>query len=258
MAKTGVKEPIKPKSLKEQKKELEAKMFGEKNNSKKKEIQGMIKKIDLAIKLESETRLRQEEEKKASKEVKQLIPVGVDPKTVPCINFLNGACDKGDNCQFSHTAKKDAGKAQETTEIKPRGICRFLLDSINNGEYSPSWVCPFPMCNDIHKLLELGKNTEVEVSLEEYIELQRQSIDEESGTPVTEETFKIWKANKTKEEELHAKRIAALSANIKGVDLFKLRPEIFEDDAEVIEDIDYTTRNYEDSDEKGEVIDAQS
>lgn len=247
MAKQGIKEPVKPKSLKDQKKELESRLFGEKNNAKKKEIQGLIKKIDLAMRLENESRLQKEKEKKEASIVKQLIPVGVDPKTVACINFLNGNCKLGDQCQFGHNIKKAEKPVNEVEEeTRPKAVCRFLIDAINGGEYTKNWVCPFPKCKDVHKLTELGENSEVEVSLEEYIELQRQNIDETTGTPVTEETFKAWRAKKDKEECLHVKRVAALSTNVKGIDLFKMRPEIFEDDADVVDDVDYKNRNYED------------
>ncbi|KAI4291646.1 hypothetical protein PAPHI01_0920 [Pancytospora philotis] len=253
MAKQGVKEQPKPKSLKDQKKELESKLFGEKNNAKKKEIQGMIKKIDMAMKAETDARLALEKSKKQQL-VKQLIPVGVDPKTVQCVNFLNGNCDKGDDCQFGHDIKKAARSdaAAEPEAKRPKAVCRFLIDAINNGEHTANWVCPFPNCTDIHKLIELGENTDVEVSLEEYIELQRQTLDETNLIPVTEESFRTWRAQKDKEEELHLKRVSALNANVRGVDLFKLRPELFVDeDAEAAgaDDVDYKKRNYEDFDE---------
>ncbi len=244
------KEAPKQKSLKEQKKELENKLFGEKNNSKKKEIQGMIKKIEIAMKLENEMRLKREEEKKESMRIKQVIPMGVDPKSVQCANFANGLCDKGDACRFSHSLKKIEKKDDlPVDDKKPKKICRFLLDAINANEFNKNWVCPFPRCKDIHKLVEIGNENEIDLSLEEYIELQRQNLDDNVGKLVTEESFMAWKAKKDREEELHLKKVAALSTRAKGVDLFTACPEIFKDDDEVAEDIDYTARNYEDSEE---------
>lgn len=42
------------------------------------------------------------------------VPFGVDPKTVLCVNFKNGRCDRGNRCKFAHdleigrkVAKKD-------------------------------------------------------------------------------------------------------------------------------------------------------
>lgn len=237
---------LKPKSLKDQRKELEARLFGEKNSSKKKEIQGLIKKLEIAMKLETEAKKKQEAIRKSSI-VRQVIPVGVDPKTVMCINFQNGNCEKGTNCQFAHELKKTEVKKVENplAEKRQRMVCRFLIDALNSGEYTKNWVCPLPNCFDIHKLLEIGGDSTVEVSLEEYIELQRQTIDDTKTTPITEEVFKAWKAKKDKEEELHAQRVAVMSGNSKGIDLFKLRPEIFEDDAEADDEMNYGERDYD-------------
>lgn len=210
----------------------------------------MIKKIDLLMKQETEAKKKLEEAKQAAKHVKQLIPVGVDPKTVQCVNFANGTCDKGGSCQFGHFTKKEVRKEEPEAEERPRGVCRFLLDAVNAGEYGPGWACPFPACRGIHKLVEIDGDGSVDISLEEYIELQRQTIDEAKGTPVTQETFSAWKARKQREDELHAKRVAALRTGARGVDLFLTRPEMFEDDAEVAEDVDYTARNYECSDDE--------
>lgn len=252
MVKTAAKkEAPKPKSLKDQKKEIEDRLFGEKNTSKKKELQGMLKKIEISMELERKERIAAENAKK-SQVVNQLIPPGVDPKTVMCINFLNNNCNKGDNCQFAHELKKEAPKVEteENSNNKITMVCRFLIDAINNGEYSASWKCPLSKCKDIHKLLELNDDPKVEVSLEEYFELQRQTLDESKLTPVTEQSFKEWKAKKDKEEEMHAKRVAALSNGARGIDLFKDHREMFEDDEEAQEDVDYGERNYEDSEEK--------
>lgn len=233
----------KPKSHREMIKELEDKMFGEKNKAKKKEIQGMIKKLELESELEKKKKLQAETEKKNTV-VKQLIPVGVDPKTVQCINFLNGNCDKGDACQFGHSLKKEEKKDTETkASNKQKVICRFLIDAMNKGEFTNDWKCPIPKCEDIHKLTELSDNQEVEVSLEEYIELQRLTLNDANLTPVTEKSFNEWKRKKDAEEELHAKRVAALSC--KGADLFLKNPEMFEDDDEVGDEINYGERNYE-------------
>lgn len=242
------KQAAKQKSPKDMIKELEERMFGEKNKAKKKEIQGMIKKLELELELE---RKKKQEIEGARKNmvVRQLIPVGVDPKTVQCINFLNNNCDKGANCQFGHFTKKeekkDAGITQEAH--RPKAICKFLIDAMNNGEYSKAWKCPLPKCGDIHRLVELSENSEVEITLEEYIELQRQTLDEASLTPVNEKTFGEWKARKQKEEELHARRVVALS---KGADLFKDNPEMFEDDDEAGDEINYAERNYDESEEE--------
>lgn len=246
------KQAVKKKTPKDMIKELEEKLFGEKNKAKKKEIQGMIKKLELELELDRKKKAEIENAKKNTV-VKQIIPVGVDPKTVQCINFLNNACDKGNNCQFGHFIKKEEKKDNIPTILnKQKVVCRFLIDAINAGEFSKNWCCPLPKCTDIHKLTELSDNSEVEVTLEEYIELQRQTLSEENLTPVNEKTFNEWKEKKLKEEELHAKRVAALSNSVKGSDLFKDNPDAFEDDDEAGEEINYAERNYQTDDEEEE------
>lgn len=183
--------------------------------------------------------------------VKQLIPVGVDPKTVQCINYLNGNCEKGDMCQFGHEIKKEEKKEAPQIKDSQKVICRFMLDAMNSGEYSKSWSCPLPNCKDIHKLTELSKNSDVEITLEEYIEMQRQMLDETNLTPVNEKTFAEWKAKKQKEEELHAMKVAVLSTP-KGAELFKNNPEMFVDEEEGDDDINYAERNYEESESENE------
>lgn len=246
---TTAKQPVKQKTPKEMIKMLEGQLFGEKNKSRKKEIQALIKKFEVEIELERKKKIEIEKEKKNTI-VRQLIPVGVDPKTVQCINFLNGNCDKGDRCPFGHLLKKEQKEGTAVPAVpKQKAICKFLIDAINSGEYSSAWVCPLPKCQNIHKLIELSENKEVEVSLEEYIELQRQTLDSSTLRPVTEVAFSEWKAKKDKEEELHAKRVAVLSGNSEWADLLNKNPEMFEDDEEAVEEIDYAERNYEDSDD---------
>ncbi|ORD94789.1 ZC3HF [Enterospora canceri] len=243
-----VKKEKKPKTPKDIKKELEAKLFGEKDKKKKKEIQGQIKKIDMEIEAENKKRKDVEIAKKVT--IRQLIPVGVDPKTVFCLNFKNKNCNLGEKCQFSHIAPKKEDQLDDKQDTGPKLVCKFLIDALNNREFSSEWVCPLPKCKDLHKMTEMSENTEIELSLEEFLELQRQTIDAAKSTPVTEETFKIWKEKKRKEEELHAKRLAALSTAPKGVDLFKFQPDIFEDDEADGDDIDYHAREEVESDQE--------
>ena len=241
MGKTQVK---KPKSNKEIKKELEARLFGEKDKKKKKEIQGMIKRIDMDIEKERKEKEKLDQSKKPV--IRQLIPVGVDPKTVFCLNFKNKNCSLGDKCQFSHEPPKKVEKAMEENEQASKLVCKFLIDALNNREFSPNWTCPVPNCKDIHKLTEM--DGELEMNLEEFLEFQRQALKTEGLTPVTEETFKVWKQKKLKEEELHAKRKAALlEKGAMSLEMLKNRPDLFED-AEEGDEIDYHAR--EETDEE--------
>lgn len=132
-------------------------------------------------------------EKKAAEEAKkesaelfkpiqvQKVPFGVDPKTVVCIFYKQGNCEKGRKCKFSHdldaerkSAKKDlytdsrdqkeeeeAGKKKDTMDDwdeeklrkvifskhgNPRTttekVCKYFIDAVENQKYGWFWTCP--------------------------------------------------------------------------------------------------------------------
>lgn len=132
-----------------------------------------------------------EREKKAAEEAKreaaemiakpaqvQKVPFGVDPKTVLCIFFKKGNCEKGKKCKFSHdlemerkTEKKslytdqraleEENKKAETSadwdEEKLRSVvlskkgnqrtttdkvCKYFISAIEDGKYGWFWTCP--------------------------------------------------------------------------------------------------------------------
>ncbi|RYP83448.1 hypothetical protein DL769_001351 [Monosporascus sp. CRB-8-3] len=132
-----------------------------------------------------------EREKKAAEEAKreaeallnkpaqvQKVPFGVDPKTVVCIFFKKGNCEKGKKCKFAHdlsierkTEKKnlytdarseeEEKKKQETSEdwdeeklrkvvLSKKGnqvtttdkVCKYFIQAIEDGKYGWFWVCP--------------------------------------------------------------------------------------------------------------------
>lgn len=132
-----------------------------------------------------------EKEKKAAEEAKreadmllnkpaqiQKVPFGVDPKTVLCIFFKKGNCEKGKKCKFSHDLEverkvekrnlysdtrqdEEETKKQETSadwdEEKLRSVvlskkgnqrtstdkvCKFFISAIEDGKYGWFWVCP--------------------------------------------------------------------------------------------------------------------
>lgn len=136
---------------------------------------------------------RREAEKKAADQAKkeaaelfkpvqvQKIPFGVDPKTVLCIFFKQGNCEKGKKCKFSHdpnverkAAKKDLytdsrdvktaeeeNKKKDTMddwdEEKLRNVvlskhgnpktttdkvCKYFIEAVENQKYGWFWVCP--------------------------------------------------------------------------------------------------------------------
>ncbi|KKK19663.1 hypothetical protein P175DRAFT_0430125 [Aspergillus ochraceoroseus IBT 24754] len=192
--------PKKPDQAKKKKATVEDKTFGMKNKkggSAKKQIaqlqaQAASSKNADEKRKEAE-KLRREAEKKASEQARkeaaelfkpvqvQKVPFGVDPKTVLCVFFKQGNCEKGKKCKFSHdlnverkSAKKDLytdsrdSKAAEEEAKKgdtidqwdeeklrnvilskhgnPRTttdkVCKFFIDAVENQKYGWFWVCP--------------------------------------------------------------------------------------------------------------------
>lgn len=108
----------------------------------------------------------------------QKVPFGVDPKTVVCIFYKKGNCEKGRKCKFAHdlsverrTEKKnlytdgradeEEKKKQETSEdwdeeklrkvvLSKKGnqvtttdkVCKFFIEAIEDGKYGWFWTCP--------------------------------------------------------------------------------------------------------------------
>lgn len=134
-----------------------------------------------------------EKEKKAAEDAKretdallnkpaqiQKVPFGVDPKTVLCIFYKKGDCEKGKKCKFSHdtsierkTEKRDlyadTRKEEEEKEKKKEEtsadwseeqllkvitskkgnqrtstekVCKFFVTAIEDGKYGWFWICP--------------------------------------------------------------------------------------------------------------------
>ncbi|KKZ60986.1 hypothetical protein EMCG_04363 [[Emmonsia] crescens] len=189
--------PKKPADLpKKSRATVEDKTFGMKNKkggSAKKQIaqlqaQAQSNKNADEKKKEAQ-RLQREKEKAAAEEAKreaaelfkpvqvQKVPFGVDPKTVLCVFFKKGGCEKGKRCKFSHdpaverkAQKKDLysdtrdaeedkkqdlmdnwdeeklrnvvmskhGNPKTTTEK----VCKYFIDAVENQKYGWFWVCP--------------------------------------------------------------------------------------------------------------------
>ncbi|KAG5340893.1 hypothetical protein C0989_012645 [Termitomyces sp. Mn162] len=122
-----------------------------------------------------------EEEKRKKEEAAMLkpvmtqkVPFGVDPKTVLCVYFKAGHCDKGNKCKFSHdinvgrkVEKKNlyedsreeklkdtmdtwddeklqkvvlskAGNPRTTTDI----VCKYFIQAIEAMKFGWFWECP--------------------------------------------------------------------------------------------------------------------
>ncbi|CCD25576.1 translation machinery-associated protein TMA46 NDAI_0F02580 [Naumovozyma dairenensis CBS 421] len=164
------------------------KTFGMKNKNRSTKVQKYIKQVqstsmdpkkeEMRQKKLEEKRLKEaaEAEKRAlfNPAMDQRIRAGVDPKTVLCVMFKMGNCNKGKNCKFSHdlnvgrrVEKKDLyqdvrnEKENDTMdnwdEEKLRNVimskhgnpktttdkvCKFFIDAVENGKYGWFWICP--------------------------------------------------------------------------------------------------------------------
>ncbi|KAM0475618.1 hypothetical protein ACHAPX_006942 [Trichoderma viride] len=134
---------------------------------------------------------QREKEKKAAEDAKreteallnkpaqiQKVPFGVDPKTVLCIFYKKGDCEKGKKCKFAHdlsierkTEKKnlytdvreeeeDKKKVETSADwdeeqlrkvvFSKKGnqktstdkVCKFFIQAIEDGKYGWFWICP--------------------------------------------------------------------------------------------------------------------
>lgn len=108
----------------------------------------------------------------------QKAPLGVDPKTILCIFFKQGHCEKGKKCKFSHdldvakkVSKRDLYQDTRETEKEekekdnmedwdeeklrnvvtskhgnPRTttdkVCKHFISAVEDGKYGWFWTCP--------------------------------------------------------------------------------------------------------------------
>ncbi|KAL0223116.1 hypothetical protein P9112_002506 [Eukaryota sp. TZLM1-RC] len=189
---------------------------------------------------------------------------GQNPADVPCAQFAaTGSCPRGSKCKFQHghrAAKEklnlyvdqreqlNASEALEkvTTDI----VCKHFLEAVNNNSYGFNWRCPEGghNCKYQHKLLEgwvpVTSGTPADIDeeeqepIEEMIERERSLIT--THTPVTDETFRIWKERKLKEksEKLQKEEEEAMESfksgrrdqgTVSGRAYFKFDPSLFDD-----------------------------
>jgi DRG Family Regulatory Proteins, Tma46/Zinc finger C-x8-C-x5-C-x3-H type (and similar) len=273
--------PKKPEvKKKDAKKAVEEKMFGMKNKGRSAKLKKAASDLEAAyMKGKAEAKKKKEESESDEYGVYQpaqrvqKIPVGVDPKKVLCMGFKKGQCKKGDKCMFSHDpsveAEAEASEERRGEKIeerkgerKPEKICRFYIEALKNRKHGDKWVCPNgEACPNKHAppegySLKGKKKEEEEISIEEYIEQKRSSL-QGRQTPMTEELFKRWRENevdqlaKRKEEEERIREGNVLLGKIvpSGRDLFVYNPELFVDDEEALE-CDYNAREDIESDEE--------
>ncbi|KAG6023807.1 hypothetical protein E4U41_001926 [Claviceps citrina] len=179
-------------------KQVEDKTFGMKNKKgavAKKTIAQMTSNLKNGVSPEEKKKqaekAQREKEKKAAEDAKkeaalllnkpaqiQKVPFGVDPKTVLCIFFKRGDCEKGKKCKFSHDltierkvekknlyadtrGAEEEEKKKETSAdwdeeqlrkvvLSKKGnqktstdkVCKFFISAIEDGKYGWFWICP--------------------------------------------------------------------------------------------------------------------
>lgn len=118
-------------------------------------------------------------------------------------------------------------------------ICKYFIEAVENDKYGWFWVCPnggnecmykhalpagFVLKTKEQKRLErLAQESEPQITLEEFIEMERGRLDRSKFTPITLATFKKWKleqqakraAEKKKEEQSGKRQLTGREILIK-------------------------------------------
>lgn len=158
-----------------------------------------------------------------------------------------------------HTKHNSGKNSPTTTDI----ICKYFLEAVENRKYGWFWECPSggDLCKYRHALpsgyvlkpkqIQEIEDTEEQSSLEEFLEIERHKI---TGTltPITEESFKKWKKERTKKEEeisqLKQADIRAGRVLASGKELFVMNPELFQQDDEGAMEEQYLADRQQDQD----------
>lgn len=147
-------------------------------------------------------------------------------------------------------------------------VCKHFIDAVESGKYGWFWKCPNgdTECKYRHALppgfvlrSQRKKDEEAEkareISLEEFLEVERHKLVGTTRTPVTKESFAAWKATrlnrKEAEEQAKAKSKeaqmqAGKNVGMSGRDLFTFNPLLLE--GEDFDDDDGTERGDDDDD----------
>ncbi|KAA8896884.1 hypothetical protein FN846DRAFT_964569 [Sphaerosporella brunnea] len=228
-----------------------------------------------------EEKARREAEKKAAEEAKretaelfkpvqaQKVPFGVDPKTVLCVFFKKGYCEKGKKCKFSHDPAVERKQEKKNLYEDARGnekkddtmdnwdeqklrevvmskhgnpktttdkVCKHFIEAVENQKYGWFWTCPNggDECKYKHSLPPgfvlktkeqraaekalMDKSPMATLTLEDFLEARRAELTGK-GTPVTEESFKKWKAERKSKKE--AEEEAKLAKEATGRAMFE-------------------------------------
>lgn len=113
--------------------------------------------------------------------------------------------DNWDEEKLRSVISSKHGNPKTTTEK----ICKFFIEAVENDKYGWFWVCPnggnecmykhalppgFVLKTKEQKRLErLANDAAPKITLEEFIEMERGRLDRSKFTPITLETFRVWK-----------------------------------------------------------------
>ncbi|KAI9314027.1 hypothetical protein BX666DRAFT_1862893 [Dichotomocladium elegans] len=235
-------------------KAVEDKTFGMKNKKKSAKVQRFVQQLESqarhnatqnaklnAAERKLEEQRRREELAELFKPVQtpQKVPFGTDPKTVVCMYFKQGHCERGSKCKFSHdlnierkVQKKDLytdSRAEDTMEnwdqkkleevVRSKAgkqpptdiVCKYFLEAIETSKYGWFWECPNGgvNCKYRHALppgfvlkskQQKEKDAKKEISLEEFLDSERHKLGP-NLTPVTLESFNAWKKSRLEKKD---------------------------------------------------------
>lgn len=140
------------------------------------------------------------------------------------------------------------GNPRTTTDI----VCKYFIEAIETNKFGWFWECPNgDKCQYRHALppgfvLKSERKAAEEaakanvISLEDFIETERHKLGS-NLTPVTPETFAIWKKTRMDKKLAEAEALrkakeqqnaAGKNTGMSGRDLFQFNPEWFEDEEE--------------------------
>ncbi|KAM0755272.1 hypothetical protein T439DRAFT_322310 [Meredithblackwellia eburnea MCA 4105] len=155
----------------------------------------------------------------------------------------NDTMDKWNDEKLQEVVGKKNRNAA-TTDI----VCKHFIDAVETGRYGWFWECPEggDSCKYRHALppgfvLKSQKKKEEEdakkkeITIEEFLEVERHKLDHSKLTPLTKETFAEWKKNRMDRKDAQASlqqqsktaQLAMGKANgMSGRDLFTFNPNL--------------------------------
>ncbi|XP_006459556.1 hypothetical protein AGABI2DRAFT_218879 [Agaricus bisporus var. bisporus H97] len=182
--------------------------------------------------------------------------------------------DQWDEEKLRRVVLSKHGNPRTSTDI----VCKFFIEAIETQKFGWFWECPngsncqyrhalppgFVLKSQKKALDEAAKaNT---ISLEEFLEVERHKLGT-NLTPVTPESFAIWKKTRMDKKEAEQEALrkakdlhssAGKSSGMSGRDLFQYNPEWFEDEDEAGSDDDWDLTQYrkqkEDEDMEAETL----